>query len=701
MRSGNGSGRRLWPSFMALSAQVLNFNTCWTWFNDPRAYYDPGTQKAYIAGIQSDGRLRITVLDFASNLLLPIGRPYGTTVLEADDHNNPAIIVLDNGKLLTAFSQHNGNSYSVRSTNAHDASTWDSPVTLATGGTLDSYAHLMQMGDTAQTVFWFFRRGSTDPKPIYYRTSTDRGSTWSSATELVNAASTTHCYFKCVKTSGSRIDVVVASGHPDETGAGSLYHGYIVVASNGTLTFFQTDGTSVTSPPFAPSEFSLMYDGSSTNPDGWQYDIDNIGGTPTITYVVLESTNTVHRYYQARWSGSAWQSDEVCTGGTTGTTDSLDPTSSVQYSGGIALDPNDLNTVYASREYGAGDFRIEKWTHTGTFPSGTWAKAADTSGSTGTKNARPYCLRGLSPTRVLWWEGTYTSYVSYATRLRMAPAFSWRAGKAAAPTLSSGMHSGVQSYFLIREGSGTSLTDLVNARNGTFVGTPTWQTSGHALAPYLNGWSTSNYVQINAVGTACNFTSYPWWWALLFRNSNSATGAYPWSVGNSTDTTPYGAGIFNSGSANNGGSYLRDNSGNVLFAAATDSRMSDGELHVLMGARSAVNRMDTYLDGVLLVSDSGVSLGTVTVNRGAIGCLVRDVPLLATAADIFCFVIGHGSAPDPEYLALDLLQGQFIGTFAPVSAALTGTAVGGITEADLVTGNKTVIITLSGTTFIP
>ena len=37
---------------------------------------------------------------------------------------------------------------------------------------------------------------------------------------------------------------------------------------------------------------------------------------------------------------------------------------------------------------------------------------------------------------------------------------------------------------------------------------------------------------------------------------------------------------------------------------------------------------------------------------------------------------------------------------AAVSAALTGTAVGGITEADIVTGGKTIIITLTGDTWV-
>lgn len=684
------------PTTGTLSPQVFSLNGIWTWFNDPRSVYDSSRGLLYVGALQANGVVRVHCFDVTNGVLRATGYPRGQTVLEVDDHNNPALCLLTDGKLLVAFSQHNGDSFSVRTTNAGDISTWDSPVAVASGANDDSYAHLMQMGDTANTVVWFYRRGTTEPKPVRYRTSTDGGATWGGDTDLLQAATSTHCYFKCARTSGSRIDFVVASGHPDETGAGSLYHGYVSVASNGAFTFFQSDATQVTSPPYTPDEFSLIYDGSSTNADGWQWDIENISGTPVITYVVLESTNTVHRYYQARWSGSAWQSDEVTTGGTTGTTDSLDPSSSVQYSGGIAIDPNDINTVYVSREYGSGDFRLEKWTHTGTFPSGTWAKDSDVSGNTGTKNARPYCPRGLSPTRVIWWEGTYTSYVSYSTRLRMSPAFAWKAAKQASPVWTSSLaHPGVQSYFLMHEGTGTSIADLKNARNGTFVGTPDWQT--HTLGAYLNGWTTSDYVQINSVATSINFTSYPSWFAILFRNSNSTDGSYIWSAGNSGDTTPHMAGIFNGlATSNNGGAYLRDNAGSELFADGVDAQFSDGKLHVLMGSRSAVNRLDTYLDGVLVGTDSGLSPSTITVDRGAIGCLVRVSAQLATAADIFCFIIGHGSAPDPDYLTVDLLQGQFVGTFDVSAGSITGTlssTLGALTA----TGTGTVAIAGSTT----
>lgn len=52
-----------------------------------------------------------------------------------------------------------------------------------------------------------------------------------------------------------------------------------------------------------------------------------------------------------------------------------------------------------------------------------------------------------------------------------------------------------------------------------------------------------------------------------------------------------------------------------------------------------------------------------------------------------------------SYVDIGALQRQEAA--ASASAALTGTALTGITEADIVAGGKTIIITLSGETFIP
>lgn len=58
--------------------------------------------------------------------------------------------------------------------------------------------------------------------------------------------------------------------------------------------------------------------------------------------------------------------------------------------------------------------------------------------------------------------------------------------------------------------------------------------------------------------------------------------------------------------------------------------------------------------------------------------------------------VGSGTADNSALVALEILSAE-----GGASAVLTGTAVGGITEADVVSGGRTIVITLSGDTFIP
>lgn len=644
----------------ALSQAVVGLSGIWTWFNDPRSVYDPSTHRLFYAAILNDGTVAVQSWDFTKRLSL-FGRPHGTTVLQIDDHANPALCLLDTGKILAAYSQHNGDSFSCRSTNVGDIRTWDTEVAVASGANDDAYAHLVQMGDTAKTVFWFYRRGAANPRPVRYRTSTDGGATWGGDTDLFDDG-TNRPYFKCVKTSGSRIDFVVSTGQPDEC-ANSLYHGYITVASDGSLTFFKTDGTQVTSPPFNPNEFTLVYDGTTN--DGWQWDIETIGGTITIAYAVFTSANTVHTYYQARWNGSAWQSDAVADGGAV--PDYL-YAGEPDYSGGFGLDPNDINTVYVSRMFTATDFRLEKWTHTGTFPTGTWTQDS-TIASTATINARPYCPRGLSPTTVLWWEGSYTSYTNYATRLRMNPTPSWRAAKPTSPVwTSSYAPSGVQAYFLVYEGSGTTLADLTgHGYGGSFTGSPTWNAGAAGnFGPFLSGLGTTAYVNIDTLAAAINVTGYPVWMVVLFKTTSAGT-TQQWSVGigNSASNNPLFGVIHNNAAATAVATFWRDTANVGSAAGASVSGSNSGEYHVLAGRKLAANNMQAMLDGAKAGNPDTSSTGAVTFNRGAIGCLRRAATSNGFTGEVHAVIVGWGAEPDPLWLALDLLQGQFAGTFNP------------------------------------
>src|SRR5690606_32657317 len=168
------------------SPQVVSPGGVWTWFNDPRAVYDPDTDTLFFAGLRSNGRIFVQSWDFTRQRR-ESGTPR-TAVLQVDDHANPALIILDDGTIGIAYTQHNGGSFFARSSQPKDIRTWQTPVTIATSPN-ETYNHLFQMGDSAQTLYRFFRfeRGAPPAWHPHFQTSTDRGATWGPPTKYLQS----------------------------------------------------------------------------------------------------------------------------------------------------------------------------------------------------------------------------------------------------------------------------------------------------------------------------------------------------------------------------------------------------------------------------------------------------------------------------------------------------------------------------------
>lgn len=640
----------------AVPDSVFSRDGIWTWFNDPRCVYDSSRDMLYVGALRKNGTPWVASWDF-TNQIHRLSTPRG--VLEVDDHDNPALCLLSSGKILAAYSQHGGDSYSARATTAGSIRAWETEVTANTAGD-DSYAHLFQIGDTAETVYWFYRRTvSGTNKNHRLRTSTDDGGSWSDVGAIFDVASN-RPYFKIWQPSASRIDFACTNGQPNETTT-SLYHFYVTIAADGTRTWYQSDGTAIGGDaelPLGTADVTQVYDGSTS--ECWVWDAATIGGVPTIAFSVFPSHGTTsHEYHLATFSGGSWSTEKVCDAGTTAAADYL-YASEPNYSGGIALDPNSATTVYVSLEYGSGDFRVEKW-----VDSSGWAKDSDISGNTGTVNARPYCPRGLSPTNVLWWEGTYTSYTSYDTQIRMSPAADWLKAKRSSPSWNSAdAPAGVQAYYLISEGSGAPEDLTGNGYDGTNTGTPTWNAAGvDDFGAYLTTFDASNHTRIDSLATAFNAidgTTFPQWCIVLYKNTSTTFG-YAFGLGRSSSNNPlYGLSV-NDGGTGVANCPLRDDA-NVNRSAGSSSpgNVNDGEYHVILAVRESASRNVAYFDGVGIDSDNG-AVGTITVDRGCIGGLFRGSFAVPFPGEIHALAVGWGSIDDYEALSWDFLRGQFAG----------------------------------------
>lgn len=375
-------------SFMRWPAGV------WTWFNDPRALV-AGSQLV-VGAVTGAGQIRgyysTDDLDTPASLF-----DFTVTFSTVDDHDNPAFLRRADGKLMVFYTRHNDTNCWMRvSANNDDASAWGAATNLQsqiTGGPF-SYNNPVQLtGEVGQPIFNFFRRGTTPNWTMHVSKSSDGGTTWSAGQALLGSG---RPYFKVVRNGTDRIDFLVTDGHPNAVSTNSVYHFYYQAGS-----YYTSAGVSLGAPPFATSALTKIYDGAGGGGRGWIWDIQIApDGHPVVAYSRFPSTSD-HRYMYAKWDGSAWGGGEICAAG--GPLYSGEP----YYSGGVCIDPDDITTVYASREASS---RWGLWRYRTSDAGVSWV------GQDLQINAiRPYAPAGSG--KMLAMVGRYSTFTDYATRI--------------------------------------------------------------------------------------------------------------------------------------------------------------------------------------------------------------------------------------------------------------------------------------------
>jgi hypothetical protein len=379
---------------------VFSVTGGWTWFNSPRAI---GVGDGVVIGAIT-GAGDLLVYDMQSTS----GTDLRGSTFQVDDHANCALLRRSSdNKILAAATPHNGSGlYTYLSSNADDVSAFGAETNLdsSLGLSLYSYANLVQLtGETNDPIYLFFRADNgASVRQFYYSKSTDQGATWAAATKLLsnNGDSADYPpYVKMVRNGTDRIDFFCTDGHPDNTTTNSIYHFYYEGGS-----FKKTDGTTLTLPITPSSNLSKVYDGSTTR--GWIWDCAVDGsGNPVCVYATYPGTLN-HRYFRAKWNGTSWDNQFICGGG--GYLYSSQP----RYSGGVTMDPDDINVVFCSRGYaGEGNHRI--WRYETADGGSSWTPTTVT---TSGHSIRPFVVRDqAAEPRLAYMTGTYTSFTSFST----------------------------------------------------------------------------------------------------------------------------------------------------------------------------------------------------------------------------------------------------------------------------------------------
>jgi hypothetical protein len=95
----------------------------WCWFADPRGVHHEGTyNRTYVGWLDRQGDVKLASYDHNTRLRTTVVLHWA---LGVDDHNNPSLHVLPDGRLMVFYSEHNGDAMYYRiSTRPEDITSW-------------------------------------------------------------------------------------------------------------------------------------------------------------------------------------------------------------------------------------------------------------------------------------------------------------------------------------------------------------------------------------------------------------------------------------------------------------------------------------------------------------------------------------------------------------------------------------------------
>ncbi|MEY2442418.1 MAG: hypothetical protein QOJ46_1844 [bacterium] len=378
----------------------------WSYFGDPRAIsHDGDTFTGWISTVGHVWVARLTAGGKLSKHLLFRG-------LGRDDHNNPSLQFLHDGRLIVFFSPHAGHDlpppgipnvmhYRI-SQHAHSIDGWG-PVhevgTNVPGGLGFTYPNPMQQRDR---LWLFWRGGRWFPTFSYTENNID----WTPARELVTSATDQRPYCKYVGDGNTNIHGILTDGHPMAF-KNSLYYfhyegGDLLKAGGGRI-------ASLASVPRPIKELDHVYDYTDAGGRAWPHDIALTSeGRPRIVYTRRTGGPTGDdTFYYGYHNGTKWVSRKIVEAGRGRQSFT---------SGGASLDHEDPRFVYLSRTIGPWN-QVEQWFTPDEGRTWQTKKLTDDPNHYSIRPVTPRGLKGAN--RVLFSRGDETTigFTNYKTRI--------------------------------------------------------------------------------------------------------------------------------------------------------------------------------------------------------------------------------------------------------------------------------------------
>ncbi len=409
------------------STDVVSSEGAWCWFADPRAIHhenaDKSINNSYLGYIDVHGNIRAAQYNFNTGERKEVlVRSY----FQPDDHNNPTFLVLPDERVLIIYSRHTDEPafYYRVSKRPGDITDLGEEKCIKTANNT-TYPSPFILSDDP-THFYLCWRGIGWHPTIAKLTLPDANDNVTVEWGPYQMVQSTGArpYAKYYSNGKDKLYFTYTTGHPDNEQPNWVYFNVVdiqatkdasgKVTTNPILTDIKGNKLStIAQGKFnvnKTNEYKNAYPNTiveaPSNLRDWVWQIvSDENDNPVIAMVKINGGKSQHEYYYAKWTGNGWRLTDLADGGGKFHSSNTE----YCYSGGMAIDPQNVNVVYLSIPTEGTHGKIyEIWKYTLDNNGNITAKEQITKNSE-KNNVRPYILQDSegTPMRLAWMNGDY------------------------------------------------------------------------------------------------------------------------------------------------------------------------------------------------------------------------------------------------------------------------------------------------------
>ena len=408
----------------SFKSSIVAEEGAWCWFADPRAlHYEnaAGTINAtYLGYIDVHGNVMATQYDWLT------GRKTDVLVrsyFQPDDHNNPTFLVLPDERIMIFYTRHTDEPkiwYRISRKPGDITALGDEKFLTTANNT--TYPSPFILSDDPEHIYLCWRGINWHPT-LARLTMPDENDNckFDFGPKQIVQSTGARPYCKYQSNGKDKIYLAYTTGHPDNEQPDWLYfnvldinkgNGPILRDINGTELKKVADGVfNVNKQTSYASAYPSTIVDNTTNIRNWVWQIAlDKNERPVIAYPHIDDAKTTHVYWYARWTGTEWRRTWVQYAGHA-FHQNWNQTERC-YSGGMALDPDNINDLYLSIPTKDGKYNkdgvYEIWKYT-IDDEGKVAASEQITMNSPKNNARPFILPGSKDSKIhlAWMQGDY------------------------------------------------------------------------------------------------------------------------------------------------------------------------------------------------------------------------------------------------------------------------------------------------------